>query len=523
MLRQFVRALLRPGGGQQGANGKPVPGASPAGGTCADLLQQAESLVRQGRLAAALASYRACALAYPQSLAARLGEASVLVDLWSIDEAIAAYGKARELAPAAGAVFSALLFHSHYRSPVDAHRLFDLHQQYGATMRQVVQYRDARCALTPEPGRRLRIGYVSPNFSRHSVGYFIEPVVRCHDRSRYEIFCYYAHHLSDDTTHRIRALADGWRDVADVDDDALDGMIRADRIDILVDLAGHSKGNHLGVFARRPAPVQLTWLGYPDTTGLATVGYRITDHTADPAPGAQRRHTEHLLRMDDCFLCYQPPPDSPPVAARGPASPIVFASFNSIAKLNEETIRTWGAILAAMEGSRLVLKSAALGFPDTVDRLVDSFEHCGIDPSRIELCGWIKDRHGHLELYQRIDIALDTFPYNGTTTTCEALWMGVPVVTLAGEVHMSRVGASILRCAGLESLVAQSAADYVAIAVALARDGGRRASLRAGLRDRLLASPLLDHAGFTRQFEQHCRQSWETWCAGSVTGNDPAG
>ena len=522
MLWKLVRDLFRPRGAHTARAGAAVDGrdtgkqnldkasgAPSATGACAELLHEAESLVAADRLAAALACYRGCGEAYPQSLEARLGAAGVLMDLWSIDEAIAVYGDALKLAPAAGAVFSALLFHSHYRCPADARRMFDLHRQYGAMMRQVGQHPHASLALAPDPGRRLRIGYVSPNFSRHSVGYFIEPVIRCHDRRHFEVFCYYAHRLADDTTERIRRLADGWRDVANVDDDALDSMLRADGIDILIDLAGHSKGNRLGVVARRPAPVQITWLGYPDTSGLAAMDYRITDHTADPAPAAEERHTESLLRMDDCFLCYQPPPDSPPVVVREPAAAVVFSSFNNLAKLNAQTIRVWGTILAAVPGSRLVLKAAALGFPDTVDRLLDCCERSGIDPLRIELRGWIRHRGEHLELYDQIDIALDTFPYNGTTTTCEALWMGVPVITLAGEAHMSRVGASILRTTGLASLVAQNEAEYVEIASALAHDRGRRASLRAGLRERLRASALLDHVKFTRQLEQHCRQSWE--------------
>jgi predicted O-linked N-acetylglucosamine transferase (SPINDLY family) len=318
--------------------------------------------------------------------------------------------------------------------------------------------------------------------------------------------------LSDDTTQRIRGLADGWRDVAGIDDAAVDAMIREDKIDILFDLAGHSKGNQLGVFARRPAPVQMTWLGYPDTTGLAAIDCRITDATADPAPAAEARHTERLLRIDDCFVCYQPPPDAPPVAVREPGAAIAFSSFNNIAKLNAVTIRTWGKILAAVPGSRLALKSSSLNFPDTVDRLLDCCERGGIDPARIELRGWVADRRQHLELYGEIDIALDTFPYNGTTTTCEALWMGVPVITLAGEVHMSRVGATLLHSAGLDELVARDEAHYANTAIALAVDAGWRKSLRAGLRTRLLASPLLDHAGFTRKLEAHCRRAWGEWC-----------
>ena len=483
--------------------------AQPAG---AEHLQRAEAMVKAGQLNAALEAYRAGMQADPQSLGACLGAAGTFADLWAMDEAVAMYERAHRLAPASGTIFSALLFHRHYLSPVDTRDLYDAHRRYGTLMREPVASPGNGYTQVPDRERRLRIGYLSPNFSRHSVGYFIEPVIRCHDRKRYEVLCYYSHPQADDATGRMRALADGWRDIAGIADDAVERMIRDDKIDILFDLAGHTKGNRLGVFARRPAPVQVTWLGYPDTTGHDAVAYRVTDGIADPAPAADQLHSESLLRIDDCFLCYQPPADAPAVSPRAPAAAIVFSSFNNIAKLNEETLRMWGKILAAVPGSRLALKASTLNFPDTVDRLLECCERAGIDPARVELRGWIAGRREHLELYGGIDIALDTYPYNGTTTTCEALWMGVPVITLAGEVHMSRVGATLMRCAGLADLVAGNAGEYVEKAVALARDAARRQALRAGLRARLLASPLLDHAGFTRKLEAHCRGAWGTWC-----------
>jgi predicted O-linked N-acetylglucosamine transferase (SPINDLY family) len=351
---------------------------------------------------------------------------------------------------------------------------------------------------------------VSPNFSRHSVGYFIAPVIAAHDRRQFEVFCYYTHRLSDDATARIRASADGWRDVATASDDALEALIRADGIDVLVDLAGHCKGNRLAVFARKPAALQLTWLGYPDTTGLDAIDVRITDGIADPAPGADARHTERLWRMDGTFLAYDPPRDSPGVAARRADAPVAFGSFNHAAKLNEPTIALWAEILARVPDARLILKSGLLDRADTRDRVLERFERNGVAVARIEVEGWRPDRGSHLALYGEVDIALDTYPYNGTTTTCEALWMGVPVVSRAGDVHMSRVGASLLRGAGLGELVAESDAQYVELAVALAGDAARRARLRASLRERLRASPLLDHAGFTRQLEQCYLQSLGT-------------
>ena len=515
MLAKLVRNLF-------GTGAAPGP-AHNSGSAVEGLMQRAAEAAKSGRLNEALELYRQCLLAQPRSLDACLGAAGVLVDLWSNDEAVAAYQTARELAPASGRIFSALLFHLHYLSPADPARLFALHRAYGTLMQKAWPDGPAMLAHDAAPERRVRIGYVSPNLSRHSVGYFIEPVLSSHDRARYEVFCYYNHALSDDATDRMRISADGWREIAAADDDTVARMVRDDRIDILIDLAGHSKGNRLGVFARHPAPVQMTWLGYPDTTGLAAVEYRITDERADSAPAAENRHTETLLRVDDCFLCYAPPADAPVVQPRGPGRPFTFSSFNSLVKLNAETFGWWGKILDGVPGSRLVLKAPALDFPDTVDRVLESLERAGVEAGRVELRGWIGGRSQHLELYNEIDIALDTFPYNGTTTTCEALWMGVPVITLAGELHMSRVGASLLHCAGLGQFVARDGADYVRLAVELARDAAARAALRSELRTRLRASPLLDHPGFTAKLEAQYRHAWRLWCDDQPQRSTPSG
>ncbi len=510
-LRKLLDSLLRPGRTRGGVQGGDTAGSE--GGGAAACIRRAEALARDGRLEAALECYRACVRHHPAATSAYLGMGNTLVDLWAIEDALAAYEEALALAPDSAAIFSAILFHSHYRVPADPQWLFGQHRRFGNMMRKATPPGNAEFTLQPDPARRIRIGYLSANFSRHSVGYFVEPVIRHHDRRRYEIFCYYNHPLADETTARMRRDAAVWRDVADATDDAVERLIRDDGIDILVDLAGHSKGNRLGVFARKPAPIQMTWLGYPGTTGLEAVDFRITDAVADPAPDAQLWHTEQLLRIDDLFLCYQPAQDSPPVSTRdGAVAQVVFCSFNNIAKLNREMIRVWAGILAAVPGSRIVLKSAALTYSETRDRVLECFESQGVDAQRVDMQGWISDRNHHLEFYSGMDIALDTFPYNGTTTTCEALWMGVPVVSLAGNVHMSRVGATLLKCAGLRELVAGSTQDYADLAIALAHDQPRRAALRASLRDRLRSSPLLDHAGFTAKLERLYRQSWQAWC-----------
>lgn len=496
MLRKLFNRLSG-----RGTDAPAVAGAS-------GLVREGDRLARKGALTRALQRYRAALAADPACLDAWLGIGNVSVDLWMLDEAVAAYGHAQALAPRSAAIRSALLFHQHYAAVIDAPALFEAHRRAGEQL--MVNAAPATPAgRSAAAGRRLRIGYVSPNFSRHSAGYFIEPVIRYHDREQFEVFCYYAHAKSDDVTARFRAMADGWRDIPKTDGSELAAMVRADGIDVLVDLAGHSKANRLAAFAHKAAPLQVTWLGYPDTTGLPAIDLRITDAIADPVPQADAVNSERLVRIAGGFLCYQPPADSPPVADHvNPASAVVFCSFNNIAKLNAGMVRLWSAILEAVPGSRLVLKSAPLNFAETADRVLESFEAFGIAAGRVEVRGWIAEREQHLHLYDGVDIALDTYPYNGTTTTCEALWMGVPVVTRAGSVHMSRVGASLLHAAGLDTLVAHDAQGYVDIAVALANDVARRRELRATLRQRLAASALLDHAGFTRKLEQVYRDAF---------------
>jgi protein O-GlcNAc transferase len=511
LLRKFISGLFNVPRNTHSAAATLEPGVDGLRFNAA--LTEADRLAAAGELTHAVERYQACIQAAQASADAWLRMGNVLLDMWRVEDAVSAYRRALELEPGSFAVHSAVLFHNHYLVPVDARRLFELHRISAAVMRTAVPRARESYVGTPDPGRRLRIGYVSPNLSAHSVGYFAEPVIVHHDRRQFDVHCYYAHRLSDATTQRIRSASDAWHNIFGKSDADVAHRIRGDGIDILIDLAGHSKGNRLGVFARKPAPLQMTWLGYPDTTGLDTVDYRITDHIADPAPHAESLHTERLLRTDGIFLSYLPPADSPPVSRRASAGPdVVFCCFNSIAKLNDETIRLWCRILTALPQARLVMKSAPLQYTETADRIVDAFVRHGVTAGRITLHGWIARRNSHLDLYSETDIALDTCPYNGTTTTCEALWMGVPVVSLAGHVSMSRVGAALLHSVGLGELVAENADQYVEIALALARDAARRVALRTELRQRMRNSPLLDHKNFTLGLERAYRRCWAAWC-----------
>jgi len=363
-------------------------------------------------------------------------------------------------------------------------------------------------------GRRLRVGYVSPDFNHHAVAYFIEPVLAAHDRTRVEVFCYASVAAPDRFTERLRGLAEHWRDIARLDDDAAAALIRSDHLDLLIDLAGHSARHRLLVFARRPAPVQATWIGYPNTTGLDSIDYRITDAVSDPVGQTEAWHTEKLVRLPANFSCYRPDDDAPAVndLPATTSGAVTFGCLNQFAKVTPEVISLWARLLAELPESRLLLKSRGLGDPGVAARVQATFAAAGVAPARLVLNGEELSVADHLSLYHGVDIALDPFPYNGTTTTCEALWMGVPVVTLAGTTHVSRVGASLLTHAGLPDWIAATPDDYLARAVAAARDLPALAALRRGLREQLRTGPLCDVARFTRGFEDACEaMAARTW------------
>lgn len=380
----------------------------------------------------------------------------------------------------------------------------------------------AASADGPRPGSdgRLRVGYVSPDLCRHAVAYFLEPVLAAHDRSGFEIVCYNDATAADEVTARLRSHASLWRDIAGQSDAQLAGRIRSDGIDILVDLAGHTARNRLLVFARRPAPVQVAWLGYPNTTGLEAIDYRLTDALSDPPGAGDALYTEKLVRLPGAFSCFGPQPESPPVAPPPAlaAGCVTFGCFNHLAKLTPPAIDLWARLLRESPTSRLLLKSRGLIDPATAAAVRREFGRRGVEPGRIELNGEELSVAGHLALYGKVDIALDTFPYNGATTTCEALWMGVPVVTLAGATHVSRVGASMLTHLGHPEWVAGSPESYLATCVALASDLPRLSLIRQGLREQMRLSPLCDGPGFTRQLEMAFKEMWRRFVAGGDDG-----
>jgi predicted O-linked N-acetylglucosamine transferase (SPINDLY family)/predicted SAM-dependent methyltransferase len=423
------------------------------------------------------------------------------------NDAIAAYRRALELKPGHAPTFSNYVLELNMGPELSAEEIFAEHRRFGE---HFARHYSAPVADRAWP-RRLRIGYVSPDFRNHVVSFFMEPVLAHHDHARFEIFCYDTQRQKDRVTQMLRPLADHWIDSEDLPDAQLAERIRADRIDILVDLSGHTADNRLLVFAEKPAPIQVTYLGYPNTTGLTTVDYRITDAIADPPGESDRLNTERLVRLPGSHFCFRPGPDAPPVEPlpAASASGVTFGCFNHFAKISGAFLDTVARVLLAVPGSRFILKGRPLSIQAVARNVRERFERAGVDPARLDLRGWEPTARSHLKIYGSVDIALDSFPYSGATTTCEALWMGVPVVTFAGDRHASRMCASILTTVGLSEWIARDRDGYVALAVKLSSDLARLANMRRTMRDRVRASPLMDETGFCRKLEQCYIEMWE--------------
>jgi len=401
----------------------------------------------------------------------------------------------------------ALHLHPHH----DTGTIPDEHQRWNRQFSDPVKEFVRPQANDPTAARRLRIGYVSPDFRDHPVGRYLLPLLERHDREQFEILCYSGVARPDWLTGRLRALAGGWRTTLGISDARLAEMIREDRVDILVDLALHTLENRLPVFAHRPAPVQVTWLGYPGSPGLPSIGYRLTDAWMDPPGQGTASSVEEPVRLPGCWCCYDPLGESPEISQLPAASTgrLTFGSLNHFAKVHEGVLALWRRVLDAISGSRLVMFCPA---ESARERVRAFFGARGIAAERVELVGHLP-RWEYLRLYQRIDIGLDPLPCNGMTTTCDAVWMGVPVLTLPGEMPVSRAGLSLLSTIGLAKLVAQSEEDYVRLAVELAADLPRLAHLRTTLRPRMQASPLMDAPRFARNIEAAYRKMWQAWCA----------
>ncbi|MFN0134309.1 MAG: hypothetical protein ACKVW3_17485 [Phycisphaerales bacterium] len=443
--------------------------------------------------------------------AARAPLSSVLLNIGEADRAIGVLRAGLAITPDDPWLLSSLASTLNY---VDgpAHEISDVLRRAGLSLAaRALPLPPPLGAGPPDPNRRLRVGLLSSDLYDHSVAAFLEPILVHHDRAALEIHALSSRSLStaDAVTQRLRASCRAWHDLSMADHESLARRVHALNLDIIVDLAGHTAPTLLLGLASRLAPFQFTYLGYPNTTGIPAMDARLVDAVTDP-PGSDHLATERLIRLPGCFLCYQPPADAPEPTQRPAGRALRFGSFNNCSKLTPKMLAAWAAILLAVPGSVLVLKSRQFSSPMVRRTILDRLCTSGLDRARVEIHEPSDSKSDHLAAYAGVDIALDPFPYHGTTTTCEALWMGVPVVTLAGDRHASRVGMSLLTAVGLTELIADSPARYERIATELARSPDRLALWRAGLRGKVAASPLCDAAGFARRFECVLRDAWIT-------------
>jgi predicted O-linked N-acetylglucosamine transferase (SPINDLY family) len=462
-----------------------------------------------GRLEEALEAYGRSAAIKPDYATAYYNVGVVQRDLGHVPNAIACYRRALELRPDYEAANSAVLYAMQFDPATTTDDLMREHLAWAQRFAPPVAEPGHR--NDPDPDRPLRIGYVSPHFRDHAVTFFSEPILEHHDRERFHVTCYsQTTEPPDAVTQRLRSRCAAWRETAAMSDQQLAEQIRADGIDVLVDLAGHLGHNRLRALALRPAPVQVTYLGYQATTGLSAINYRLTDAHADPPGMTESQYVERLARLPESFFCYRPAEDAPAVSSQ-PATEKGYVSFgflNHLAKLSEPMVAAVAKILAQVEGSQfLILTHGAESFRAAMRA---RFAAHGVEGERIQFLQR-GARRQYLEHYASIDIALDPFPFCGHTTTCDGLWQGVPAVTLAGANYAGRMGVSVMANLALEQWIAKSPHDYVARAARMAGDLDALRALRASMRDRMRSSVLLDGARFTRQLEAAYRAMWHRW------------
>jgi predicted O-linked N-acetylglucosamine transferase (SPINDLY family) len=448
----------------------------------------------------------------PERAASHNSLGVVLLTQADVEAAIQAFRQARDLDPESAHHHSGLLFASHYLPDRTRDELFAEAARWGERHAKPLEAGFAAHANTPDPDRRLRVGYVSADFHRHPVGYFLETVLLNHDKRQVEVYCYSNSTRVDEMTVRLQDRTDHWRTLVGATDDEAAGLVRRDEIDLLIDLSGHTGGNRLLLSARKPAPVQAMWLGYFDTTGISAIDYIIADERVCP-PDGDRWYVESIVRLPRCYLCYTPPEGAPEVAPlpADASGHVTFGCFNNLPKVSAEVVALWARILRAVPGSRMVLKSSPLAAATVRQRYLRWFAEGGITADRVTFLG--KSPHvEYLAAYGGVDIALDPFPYTGGTTTVDGLWMGVPAITLEGDRFVSRMGVSHLHTVGLKEWIVPTHEAYYDAALTLAGDLPRLRQLRSTLRDRVARSPLCDGAGFTRDLEAAFRTMWRTWC-----------
>lgn len=447
----------------------------------------------------------------PGNVPARTHLAYLDRDWGESEAAVAGLRQVLSAAPDDFRAYSNLLFAMQLLPRSDLAAVVAEHRRFGERLGA----REQRLPLhnAPQPERRLKLGFVSPDLRRHPVAVFVEPVLRHLDRGAFELHCYYTHEQHDEITRLLAGLSDAWRDAAALDDASLARQVQSDGIDILFDLAGHTAGQRLGVFARKPAPLQFGWLGYLATTGLDAMDYRLCDRLTDPVDPSAAWQVEAPARMPDSQWCYSPlfevpAPGTLPRLANGRWT---FGSTNQMAKLNGHCLAVWARVLKAVPESRL--RIVGVGDPWIEKRLLREFAGNGIAAERLEMVGRLPLQE-YFNAYRAVDILLDSFPYNGGTTTCDALIMGVPVATVAGDRSIARGGVSLLTTVGLEDWIAPSEDALGELLRRKTEDAVGVAGLRAELPGRMRASPLMDGPRFARNLENLLREAWRRWCAG---------
>lgn len=470
--------------------------------------------LRAYRLGDAITACRAGLVHEPRSLMLRGNLAVTLLQSGRAREAVRVLAEARKDEPGNEMLASNLAVTLNYAGGVSGAEVLAAHEAYGAVLEREFAAPPAKRPADPDPERRLRVGIVSADLRAHPCGTFIEPWLAGHSREGFAITCYSVG-PEDAATQRLKGHPVAWRSVSQAGVEELAEGIRRDGIDVLMDLSGHTQGHRLAVFQRRPAPVQVTYFGYPNTTGLRVFDGRLVDSITDPV-GSEGLATEPLVRLDPCFLCLPPPANAPEVgglpmdsAERGV---VTFGSFNNVAKIDERTIELWAGVLRAVPRSRLLLKYYALSQEYVREDLLKRLVAGGIEAGRVVFDPPGKGTIETLRAYQRVDIGLDTFPYHGTTTTCEALFMGVPVVTRMGDTCAARVSGSILAAAGAPEWAGKTDEEFVSIAKGLAGDAGALARIRAGLRDKVLGSALCDQRAFVGRLEGAIKGLWNEAC-----------
>ncbi|HEX3358923.1 MAG TPA: tetratricopeptide repeat protein [Tepidisphaeraceae bacterium] len=447
----------------------------------------------------------------PHLSAAHRNLAGLLKELARLDESIEHYEHALRLCPGDPQLHSDLLYTMLFSPRIDQTKLAQAHREWNHLHAQPLQKLIQPHPNPRDPNRRLRIGYVSPNFKDHVVGRNILPLLRCHDHQKFEIICYAQVRHPDPFTVQCIQNCDLWRDIVGMSDEQVASKIREDQIDILVDLNLHMAESRLLVFAQKPAPIQVTFAGYPGTTGLNAIDYRLSDPYLDPPETDQTLYSERTLRLPDSFWCFDPLDCTDLNVNPLPASEangITFGCLNNPCKINDDVLSLWSRVLHLTTNSRLFL----LAVSDSHQKaILHQFDREGIDPTRIQF-SIPQPRRDYLMLYHQIDIGLDSFPYNGHTTTLDALWMGVPIITLVGPSAVSRAGLCQLSNLNMPELIAQSPDQYVQIAAELANNRPKLQELRSTLRHRMQQSALMDAPRFARNIELAYRDMWSRWC-----------